>query len=44
MVINVRFVPYNRHTAILLKLNVVGSIHIHAHRIHVHCVHIHINH
>ena len=44
MVINVRFVPYNRHSAILLKLNVVGSVYIHAHRIHVHCVHIHMNH
>ena len=44
MVINVRRVPYNRHTAILLKLYVVGSIHIHAHRIHVHCIHIHMNH
>ena len=44
MVINVRFVPYNRHSAILLKLHVVGIIHIHDDCIHVHCVHIHINH
>ena len=36
MIIDFRFVSYNRHSATLLKLHVIGIIHINCIR-HVHC-------